>query len=562
MSVLETFVIKFASDLLDFRKGAEEASAEGEKTADSVVKSLTEAAKSGEKLSSTFMTMAKGAAGWLGVGLSIKEFAGNLGEMAENYDNLDKLAARFRTTADAIDDFGDAGEILGLTEEQIVGGLTSLDRAIGDTALGMGRAKAVFEEVGVKALDAGGKMRPVTDVMNDLAGKLKNMERGKAIAVMERLGLDPALMKVFNADFESLGKRFTAIDSAAGFNFDTVMKRSKDFMKAMRDMKVESNFLQKYFDTLFEASSSKFLPALTKGLMMATTILRRTTDFFMAHENVVTGALIAIGAAVSYFLIPPMLAAAGAALIMMAPFLVVGAAVAAVAGIFALLYDDVMAFLDGQESMIGEMSKTWPALGECVRLVADGLRLFGDVAQAVLGLVADLILDPEQAWENFVAAIDEGVSRFVNSSETIKSGVAAIGGAFDALGQGVTAVWDSIAGAIRSAVDTVSGAIETVSTGYNRVKSALGLGDDGPTDAIAKGQAAINVATSTPLASQTSSSIANSNQIVSRDTAVTIGKVEVQTQATDADGISKAIGGSLNDQMRQAVNNFDDGVAG
>jgi len=42
---------------------------------------------------------------------------------------------------------------------------------------------------------------------------------------------------------------------------------------------------------------------------------------------------------------------------------------------------------------------------------------------------------------------------------------------------------------------------------------------------------------------------------------VNIGKVEVQTQATDATGISKQIGDTLHAQMRQAVNRFDDGIA-
>ena len=45
-----------------------------------------------------------------------------------------------------------------------------------------------------------------------------------------------------------------------------------------------------------------------------------------------------------------------------------------------------------------------------------------------------------------------------------------------------------------------------------------------------------------------------------KTTNVNIGEVKVQTQATDADGISKAIGTSLDTQMRHTLSNMDDGV--
>jgi hypothetical protein len=61
------------------------------------------------------------------------------------------------------------------------------------------------------------------------------------------------------------------------------------------------------------------------------------------------------------------------------------------------------------------------------------------------------------------------------------------------------------------------------------------------------------------LASQTSASISNSSR--SRTSNVQIGEVKVVTRATDAAGIGGALGGSLETQMRQTVNNFDDGVA-
>lgn len=47
-----------------------------------------------------------------------------------------------------------------------------------------------------------------------------------------------------------------------------------------------------------------------------------------------------------------------------------------------------------------------------------------------------------------------------------------------------------------------------------------------------------------------------------KNSTVSIGEVNVNTQATDADGISRAIGSSLDTQMRHALNNLDDGIKG
>jgi RNA-binding protein YlmH len=66
-------------------------------------------------------------------------------------------------------------------------------------------------------------------------------------------------------------------------------------------------------------------------------------------------------------------------------------------------------------------------------------------------------------------------------------------------------------------------------------------------------------ANSHPLNPQSSTSIANSRN--NKTNNVTIQKVEVNTQATDAKGISQGIGDHLSKSMRQATANTDDGVA-
>lgn len=180
--------------------------------------------------------------------------------IASEYDQLDKLATQFRTSADAIDEFVDSAKILGLSDEKSIESLKNLDRAIVDTSMGMGRAKLVFEDLGIKVTDAAGKLKPTTEVMSELAAKFKDMERGKQLRVMERLGLDPALLKVFNGDLAAISAELQEIDKAADFDFETAIVESKAFMQIWRSMQQEIEKWKMLFSKAFESVAVKLMP--------------------------------------------------------------------------------------------------------------------------------------------------------------------------------------------------------------------------------------------------------------------------------------------------------------
>ena len=180
--------------------------------------------------------------------------------IASDFDQMDKLATQFRTTADAIDEFADAAGILGIKEETAVEGLKNLDRAIVDTSMDMGRAKAVFADLGITVKDAAGNLKPTTEVMAELAEKFKGMEKGKQIRVMERLGLDPSMLKLFNADMVALREEMEAIDKAAGLDFGQAIAESKAFMEVWRAMQQEINKWKLLFKTALESVSVKLMP--------------------------------------------------------------------------------------------------------------------------------------------------------------------------------------------------------------------------------------------------------------------------------------------------------------
>lgn len=525
MSILDTFYILFDSDASALDKGLDET----EKKAEGLIDKLKGVDKEGAKAGAGLYAMVGQAAGLLGIGLSIGALVAGVRSTAAAYDELGKLAARFRSTTEAVDEFRDAAELLDISEEVSVGALKSLDAAVQDTALGLGRAKKVFEEIGVSATDAAGKARPTLDVMADLAKTLHGMERGKQIRIMERLGLDPAMLKLFNADFVELQKRMASVDKASGFNLEQAVKRANEFTKASKGLSLEVNVLKMYLEKLSEGFKVAAMPFFTQALEIATKYVRIFVDYLMQHSKFVEGVMIAIGAAILYFVVPAAIKGAVAVWAMIAPFALIGLAAVAVAAAFALLYDDVMTFIEGGDSMLGriiEWATSFEFLNALVGVVAAGLRFL---------------------WAAFVQGL-EVVGQFIAQSSTAQAAFAVIGAAVDAVIQSLQFMWGLIKD-IGSGIGAAIGAIG----------GAFGKGLDVTTKALIEGKNAINQASGNPMAAVTSNSISNS-ATGGKNTNVTVGKVEVKTAATDAEGISKAIGGSMQSQMRQAAANFDDGV--
>lgn len=516
MTILDTFYTLFKADTKELDKGLDES----QKKAQGLADFLKNTDVAGAKLGSTLTSLAVSAGALLGVGLSAKTLWGSVSEVAAENFQLQKLAERFNTTAEAVDEFIDAGELLGISNETTTNSLLALDRALQDTGLGLGRAKKVFEELGISVEDAQGKLKPVTVVMEELQDKMHGLDKGTQIRIMERLGLDPALLKLFNSDMGALQKRMADIDRATGFDLDRAIKRSQEFMKAQKEMKLEVASLMMYLGKLKESFSINSLPWLTSAIKVATEWLNKLFRFVLENQDLVKGALIGIGGAITAILLPAAIRGAIAVAAMVAPFVLVGLAIAAVIALFALAYDDITNFMEGNDSLIGQIFEKYPMVKKIVEDI-------GDAFKWMAGVVVD--------------AFD------------------AIFKAFQTVGQFIGGIFKYWIDLITQFIDKFGGIATIAGKVGGFFKGLSGFGSSNMAGNMAIGQAQLGLAASTPLAAQTSNSIIGPTT-ASKQTNVKVDAVNVQTQATDAAGISKSIGNSLGAQMRQTANNYDDGV--
>lgn len=331
----------------------------------------------------TTATVAVTAMGAAATAAAAAVFAG-VKNVAAEYDQLDKLATQFRTTADAIDEFVDASQILGVDNEKAIESLKNLDRAIVDTSMGMGRAKLVFEDLGITVTDATGKLKPTTEVMGELAAKFKDMERGKQLRVMERLGLDPALLKVFNADLATLSAELQAIDESVGFDFEQAVAEGKEFTKVFKSLQQEVEKWKMLFAKAYESIAVKMMPkfrGIMESIRQSLIRFRKTAMEMMpkAIEAIMPIVNVIIRVAEAFFALVSRVAQAAAKIISWIlklneatggwlAYIAMGIAawkmlnlaflqspigrLIALAAVIALLIDDMMTFYEGGESLI------------------------------------------------------------------------------------------------------------------------------------------------------------------------------------------------------------------
>lgn len=520
MSILDTFFILFKADTKPLDEGLQES----EKKAGSLVDKLKDLDKTGTVAGQGIYKLLGQAAGFLGLGLSVGALVHGIKDMAAEYDDLGKLATRFRDSADALDGFLDSLELLGVSKETGIDTLKSFDTAIQDTALGLGRAKKVFDDLGISVRDAAGKIKPTTVVLGELQARMAGFDQATKIRIMERLGLDPALLKLFNADLADLQSRMANIDRATGFDFEAALKRSQEYTKAQKAMKLEVNTLTMYFGKLIEKFQTAALPWLTDSVKRTTEVLKTLVDFLMRHTKFVEGFFIAAAGAILYFLVPAAIKGAIAVWAMIAPFALAAAAVIAVGAAFALLYEDVMTFYEGGDSLIGQILERWPIISDVVGNIVDAFKALWDIGEQVYEQFVQIWNDPQAAFEKFLNFVLEGIGKIIRSIPGVST-------ALDA--------WNAITGP--------------------RGGAAATLPPETTAGAVALGQARIAQAATSPISSVSSSAISNS-RMSNKSTDVKIDKIEVKTQATDASGIAKSIGDSMTSQMRQAAANYDDGI--
>jgi hypothetical protein len=219
---------------------------------------------------------------------------------------------------------------------------------------GAKRTEAYFKALGIQGVVTHGQLMPLPDLLLKMAGSFEKMDRQKSAAIGSRLGLDPATILLLQSGTKAVQ--------------DQIDRQKELGTVTQKDVEIAAEFEDQWKDTktvLTEGTvgmGSVVLPVLTD-------ILEHFNDFIIYlrdHRELVIGFFTGVAAVVTTLYAPAMIEAALTTLAAVWPFLVVAAAVAA----FALAYEDLADYLEGKNSLIGELAKRWPIIGTVIHGVA------------------------------------------------------------------------------------------------------------------------------------------------------------------------------------------------
>lgn len=511
---------------------------------------------------------------------SIKTLAGSIVAMVGTFLALDAAGSKFTETVAELEAIGRTADALGLPVEdvdafgramQAMGGDAEGARdSLVDMAESMGEAlqdaksgrAETYAKLGISLRDANGEAINATEGILRLADAVQGMSQEEAIFRIKELGItDNRTVEMVLKGRKEL-ERMLAVQKEQSDVTEEAVENAKRYSEAMRG-----------FNNSVGSAGKSIMQAMIPALTAVVGWLRTGMDWAREHSDVIVAFLGTVAAAIAVVYLPAMASAAAATLAATWPLIAIGAAVAAVAAAFALAYDDVMNFIDGNDSLIGQIFEKFPGLESAVmgviavvRQARDGIKAFGAGVLEALAPLAD-------AFGGVFGSLGNLVSTFFGIlSDAVGKIVSLLGidltGAFQAMGSAVGAVMDGVVATIKTAVGIITKALDLASTAINKIAGAassvagfFGIGGEDAAQGVEAGQRAVAQANAAPLNAVTSSAISNTVASTNRETNVQVGEVVVNTQATDADGIARDVGGSLSEQLAQVDAEFSTGVA-
>lgn len=566
MSILETFYILFDSDAQEVKQGAQEA----EKATEQLEKKIKGADMAATQLGKSFKSLIGAATGAIAGALSLGALVSGVARTVAGADALGQSSEALRVEVETLHAWSEAAERCGGSGEAFRKTLTGLNEKVTELAkTGKGDIGPLLQRLCVRFRDLNGNVKATPQLLLDLAQSFERLNKTESAALGRKMGLDNATIALLQKGRQALEEQIKRQRELGVVN-KTDAEAVKQYTEQLGKARIALSDLGQVFHYMFTNLATTVLPALTWLLKKFEALTAHLAD----HSDLVKGSFIGLAMVLTALYLPAVLSAATATLALVAPYLLIGAAITAVGALFALAYEDVMAFLDGNDSLIGEMAKRWPIIGEIVHGVADVFSFLFDLVRAGLTFMTDLIDEPEKAFERFSANVRAAFDKLLNKIPALKPVMTLIGDVFDQVGHTVEATWNGIAAAIETVIGFASRGLKIMSGALGQVKSFLGLGDAVPSQggAAPKGVAAADhagviagkqalAATSTPLAAQTSASITHANRSVSKSMNVQTGPITIHTQATDGDAVNQALSRGLGQELSTTLNHFDDGVA-
>lgn len=166
---------------------------------------------------------------------------------AEMLDGLNDVSNRTKVAVDEILRLSFLAEQSGSSVDALTSSLDGLTKTAGLAAIGMGRGKKVFDELGISVTDGNGKLKDTSAIMDEIRGKISGMAGGQQQAILSRLGIDPTLVKLMTEDMSEAIAEYNHMLKQSGLDANQAAQDADDYKDSLAKLSTATGLLGKAY---------------------------------------------------------------------------------------------------------------------------------------------------------------------------------------------------------------------------------------------------------------------------------------------------------------------------
>ncbi|HDU8438093.1 hypothetical protein GHU02_06340 [Proteus mirabilis] len=518
-------------------------------------KELSETGSKYQEAGSSVAGFATKALGAVGIVMSIGTIFAESVSRSQEIETLDKLGKQIGVATADVDAFSGSIAELGGSRESAQADLSAMAKSFGNT-------KDSMEKV------------------LQTADKVQGMSFDKAKKTLEGMGVsDEKTIELMMKGRKELERTMGIQKEYSGISKESIESSIK-FNSAMAKFQQSSGLLKNSFLEMV-------IPALSKGLEWLTKLV----TFCKENKHLVVGFFTAVATILLGKYIYAMKLASISTWTTLFPIIAIIAVIALLAATFAIVYDDIMNFIDGNDSMIGRILEKYPRLKVVILALWETFKKLFEYLKAIVGVVADIVV---AGWDLMASGLKAYVKYLLSCISVIAGWGKSFAGVFNTVSDAVVSAFEWMWEQVEKIIGWVNTGLNAVKNGWKSAKEFFGFGDDeeitvnqnvernvndngeieyampqeeSQTEnqppvrhSITQANAQLDAIANNAMNPITSQAISNQSN-VKNESNVSIGEIKVETQATDAQGMVSGVKDALQDQLADFNQQNSTGVA-
>ncbi|EPL0662461.1 hypothetical protein [Proteus mirabilis] len=520
-------------------------------------------------------------AGMVGIGLTVGGIASFIQTTAEEVNTLSQSAEALELPVEDVDAFGKVITSMGGDAQGARDSLMDMSESIGEALQDTSSGKAdVFKSLNISLKDMKGESIGAMEGIYRLSDAVQGMSKEEAVFRIKEVGITD------NKIVESILKGRKELEELTKKQKENGVV-TKELALQSQKYKEVTGGLKTVFSSVMMSIMNSALPALTKVLSWVQTFVK----FCQENKNIVVGFFTAVATILLGKYIYAMKLASISTWTTLFPIIAIIAVIALLAAAFAIVYDDIMNFIDGNDSMIGRILEKYPRLKVVILALWETFKKLFEYLKVIVGVVADIVV---AGWDLMASGLKAYVKYLLSCISVIAGWGKSFAGVFNTVSDAVVSAFEWMWEQVEKIIGWVNTGLNAVKNGWKSAKEFFGFGDDeeitvnqnvernvndngeieyampqeeSQTEnqppvrhSIAQANAQLDAIANNAMNPITSQAISNQSN-VKNESNVSIGEIKVETQATDAQGMASGVKDALQDQLADFNQQNATGVA-